>query len=207
MIIIIIIFWKRPKKYKHNCPSPKAFWKFSLFFSSLSFLWNCGGRIVTEIIKVKLIGPLAHPRMQICLRRPISGCWGNQTKGRVNITKGEFSIRPRTKSFSAVWIQGWSECHLVTNVFRSYITTKGGVRDLRVRKKRKTNIYNNSCLRINCLLTNSLAALMWRWCLNNDEATLQLLVGGSRRCEMGQKEIPWTQPTRVWWKWYEEDSI
>ena len=63
---------------------------------------DCGGRLVTKIIKVKLIGPVAHPRMQICPRRLISGCRGNQTKGRVNITKGEFNIRPRTKSFSAI---------------------------------------------------------------------------------------------------------
>ena len=63
--------------------------------------WYCGGRSVTKIIKVKLIGPMAHPRMQICPMRPMSDCKGNQTKGRVNITKGEFSIRPRTQSFSA----------------------------------------------------------------------------------------------------------
>ena len=62
----------------------------------------CGGRLVTKIIKVKLIGPVAYPRMQIYPRRPISDCWGNQTKGRVNIMKGEFSIRLRTKSFSAI---------------------------------------------------------------------------------------------------------
>ena len=63
---------------------------------------SVGGRSVTKIIKVKLIGPMAHPRMQICPRRPMSDCWGNQTKERVNITKGEFNIRPRTKSFSAI---------------------------------------------------------------------------------------------------------
>ena len=63
----------------------------------------------------------------------------------------------------------------------------------RERKRRQTNIYNNSCLRINCLLTNSLAALMWRWYLNSDEAALQLLVGGSRgsrRCRWDRKRSP-----------------
>ena len=58
--------------------------------------------MVAKIIKVKLIGPVAHSKMQICPRRPISGCRDNQMKERENITKGEFSIRPRTKSFSAV---------------------------------------------------------------------------------------------------------
>ena len=60
------------------------------------------GWSVTKIIKVKLIGPVAHPMIQICPRRPILDYRGNQTKGRVNITKGEFSIRPRTKSSSAI---------------------------------------------------------------------------------------------------------
>ena len=43
----------------------------------------------------------------------------------------------------------------------------------RVRKKRQTNIYNYSCLRINCLSTNSLTALMWRWYLNSKEAAVK----------------------------------
>ena len=61
---------------------------------------GCGGRSVTKIIKVKLIGPVAHLRMQTCPSRPILDCRGNQTKGIVNITKGEFSIRPRIQSSS-----------------------------------------------------------------------------------------------------------
>ena len=160
-----------------------AFWPnvFFFFFSFLKkYIWYCGGRSVTKIVKVKLIGPVAHPRMQICPRRPMSDCKGNQTKDRVNITKGKFNIRLRIKSFSIVWVRRWLKCHLVTNVLRSCVTTKGG--GPRVRKRRQTNIYNNSCLRINCLSTNSLAALIWRWCLNSNEAALQLLVGGSRRC-------------------------
>ena len=62
----------------------------------------CGGRLVTKIIKVKLIGPVAHPRMQICPRRPVSDCQSNQMKDRVDIMKSKFNIRPRTKSFLAV---------------------------------------------------------------------------------------------------------
>ena len=62
---------------------------------------NCGGQTVARTIKVKLIGPVAHSRMQICPRRPRLDCKGNHMKGIVNITKGEFSIRPRTQSSSA----------------------------------------------------------------------------------------------------------
>ena len=61
----------------------------------------CEGWSVTKVIKVELIGLVAHLRRQTCPRRPISDWRGNQTRGRVSITKGEFSIRPRTKSFSA----------------------------------------------------------------------------------------------------------
>ena len=102
--------------------------------------YYCGGRSFTEIIKVKLIGPVAHPRMQTCPRRPILDWKCNQTKGRVNITKGEFSIRPRTEPFSAIWVRGRSGCHLVTNVPRSYVTTKGGIRGQRWERE-KANKY------------------------------------------------------------------
>ena len=44
----------------------------------------CGGRLVTKIIKVKLIGTVAHPRTQSCPRRPILDCTGNQMKGGVD---------------------------------------------------------------------------------------------------------------------------
>ena len=36
LMIFFFWFWKQTKKYESNAPSPKAFWKFSLFFSSLS---------------------------------------------------------------------------------------------------------------------------------------------------------------------------
>ena len=48
---------------------------------------------------------------------------------RVSITKGEFSIRPRTKSFSAIFVRGRPERHIVTNTLQNYITTKGGTWD------------------------------------------------------------------------------
>ena len=97
----------------------------------------CRGRSVTKVVKVKLSGPVAHPRMQTCPRRPILDWKCNQTKGRVNITKGEFSIRPRTEPFSAIWDRGQSGRHLVTNVPRSYVTTKGGIRGQRWEREGK----------------------------------------------------------------------
>ena len=92
----------------------------------------CGGRSVTKIIKVKLIGPVAHPRRQTCPRRPISDWRDNQTKGRGNITKDEFSIRLRTKPFSAIRVRGRSGRHPVRNIPRSYVTTQDGIRETKV---------------------------------------------------------------------------
>ena len=37
----------------------------------------CGGQSINRPIKVKIIGPVAHPRMQIRPRRPKSGRKGN----------------------------------------------------------------------------------------------------------------------------------
>ena len=42
--------------------------------------------------------------------------------------------------------------------------------------------------RIKCCLANSLAALIWRWCLNNKQAALQLRVDGSRRGDGEQRK-------------------
>ena len=47
--------------------------------------------------------------------------------------------------------------------------------------RRITNICKSCYLYIKCFPTNSLAALMWRWCLNSKQAALQLVVEGSRR--------------------------
>ena len=63
--------------------------------------------------------------------------------------------------------------------------------------RRITNIYKSCYLHIKCFPANSLAALMWRWYLNSEQAALQLVVEGSGRCEMGQGEAPITQFTRV----------
>ena len=60
-----------------------------------------------------------------------------------------------------------------------------------------TNICKNCYLHIKCFPANSLAALMWRWYLNSEQTTLQLVVEGSGRCEVGQGETPITQFTRV----------
>ena len=74
---------------------------FSQGVEKQDFEGYCGGRSVTRTIKVKLIRPVAHPRMQIYPRRPRSDCKGNHMNRIVNIMKGEFSIRPRTQSSSA----------------------------------------------------------------------------------------------------------
>ena len=92
----------------------------------------CGGRLVTKVIKVKLIEPVAHPRRQTCPKRPILDWKGNQTKGRGNITKGEFSIRLRTKPFSAIRVRWRSGRHPVRNIPRSYVTTQDGIREPKV---------------------------------------------------------------------------
>ena len=66
------------KRQKH---APKREWvwaydvKIHLFFKeskSKILRGYCGGRSVTKVVKVKLSGPVAHPRMQTCPRRPIS---------------------------------------------------------------------------------------------------------------------------------------
>ena len=63
--------------------------------------------------------------------------------------------------------------------------------------RRITNICKSRYLHIKCFPANSLAALMWRWYLNNKQAALQLVVEDSGRCEMGQGEALITQFTRV----------
>ena len=73
--------------------------------------------------------------------------------------------------------------------------------------RRITNICKNCYLHIKCFPTNSLVALMWRWCLNSKQAAIQLVVQGSGRCEMGQGEAPITWFTRVQWEWYENHDI
>ena len=46
--------------------------------------------------------------------------------------KGEFSIRLRTKPFSAIRVRGRSGRHPVTNIPRSYVTTQDGIREPKV---------------------------------------------------------------------------
>ena len=74
-------------------------------------------------------------------------------------------------------------------------------------ERRITNICKSCYLHIKCFLANSLAAVMWRWCLNSKQAVLQLVVEGSGRCEMGQGEAPITWFTRVRWEWYKNHGI
>ena len=70
---------------------------FYLYFQKHIFkVMFCGGQSINRPIKVKIVGPTAHPRMQIRPRRPKSGRKGNHRGGVVNITKIEFRIRPRT---------------------------------------------------------------------------------------------------------------
>ena len=42
---------------------------------------QCGGQSINRPIKVKIVGPAAHPRMQIRPRRPKSGRKGNHRGG------------------------------------------------------------------------------------------------------------------------------
>ena len=55
---------------------------------------------------------------------------------------------------------------------------------------RITNICKSCYLHIKCFPANFLAALMWRWYLNSEQAVLQLVVKGSGWCKMGQEEAP-----------------
>ena len=91
---------------------------------------KCGGQSINRTIRVKIVGLVAHPRMQIRPRRPKSGRKGNHRGGRVvNITKVEFRIRPRTSYSSAVCVRGRSRRGLITIGPRNYVTTEDGITD------------------------------------------------------------------------------
>ena len=167
------------------------------FFSSINER-NCGGLSINRPIKVRIVGPVAYSMMHIRLRRPsqvtsqLAKRGGSQYhKGRVLYSSEDAillgSIRPKT-------IRTRPCCNRISELCHHWRWDNRP----RVRKKRQTNIYNYSCIRINCLSTNSLAVLMWKWCLNSDQATLQLLADDSGRCWMGQEGILRIQPTRVW---------
>ena len=139
----------------------------------------CGGQSINKPIKVKIVGPVAHPRMQIRLRRPKSGRKGNHRgergsqyhESRVPYSSEDTillgSMRPRT-------IRTRSCYNRTSKLYHHWRWDNKP----RVRKKRQTNIYNYNCLRIDYLSTNSLTALMWRWYLNSKEAAVR----SSRRC-------------------------
>ena len=142
----------------------------------------CGDQSINRPIKIRIVGPVAHPRMHIHLRRPKSGHKGNYREGggrryresRVPCSSKDAillgSMRPRKIRTRSCYNRTSELCHHWRWDNRP-----------RVRKKRQTNIYNYSCLRINCLSTNSLAVLMWKWYLNSKETALQLPIGSSRR--------------------------
>ena len=92
---------------------------------------NCGGQSINRPIKIRIVGPVAHLRMQIRLRRPKSGRKGNYPGGVVNITKVELSIRPRTPYSSTVCVRGRSGCSLVAIGPRNYVTTEDRITDQR----------------------------------------------------------------------------
>ena len=74
-------------------------------------------------------------------------------------------------------------------------------------ERRITNIYKSCYLHIKYFPANSLAALMWRWCLNSK---ISSLTAGGRRfkeCEMGQEKTPITWLTCVQGEGYENDGI
>ena len=142
----------------------------------------CGGQSINRPIKVRIVGSVAHPRMRIRPRRPKSGHKGNCREGGGS----QYHESRVPCSFEDAILLG--SMRLRTIRTRSCYNRTSELcyhwrwdNKPRVRKKRQTNIYNYNCLRINCLSTNSLAALMWKWYLNSKEAALQLPIGSSRR--------------------------
>ena len=91
-------------------------------------VYACGGQPINRPIKVRIVGPVAHPRMHIRPRRP-SQVIRVITEGGVvvNITKVEFRVRPRTPYSSAVCIRGRSGRGLVITGPWNYITTEDGI--------------------------------------------------------------------------------
>ena len=141
-----------------------------------------GGQSINRPIKVRIVGPTAYPRMHIRLRRPSQvirrlpkGGGSQYHESRVPYSTEDTillgSVRPRTIKTRSCYNRTSELCHHWRWDNRP-----------RVRKKRQINIYNYSCLCINYLSTNSLAALMWRWYLNSKEAAFQLPIRSSRRC-------------------------
>ena len=96
---------------------------------------------------------------------------------------------------TSVW-GGYRHSPPLNIIYKGYSKTEGWVNRDKGWGWRITNISGSCYLHIKCFPTNSLASLMWRWCLNSKQATLQLIVEGSRRCEIGQKNSP--QLTHTW---------
>ena len=90
----------------------------------------CGDQSINRPIKVRIVGPVAHPRMHIRPRRPKSGHKGNYREGGVdNIAKVEFRVRPKMPYSSAVCVRGRSGHGFVITGPRSYVTTEDGITD------------------------------------------------------------------------------
>ena len=108
--------------------------------------------------------------------------------------RGEKSPRNHYPKWFETFLSSWIlfQGNLMTG---SQILDKGWGR-------RITNIVKNCYLHIKCPIAKSLAALMWKWYLNNKQAALQLVVEGSGSYEMGQGEAPRKKFTRVWYGWY-----
>ena len=102
-----------------------------LFFnhSFYGFNYSCGGHSINRPIKVRIVGPVAHPRRHIRPRRP-SQVIGQLPRGVVvNITRIEFCIRPRTPYSSAVCVRGRSGRGFVATGPQNYVTTEDRITD------------------------------------------------------------------------------
>ena len=110
------------------------------------------------------------------------------------IYRGEKSPRNLYPKWFETFLSSWI-------LFQGNLMTGSQILDKRW-GRRITNIFKNCYLHIKFPLAKSLAALMWKWYLNNKQAALQLVVEGSGRCGMGQGEAPRKKFTRVWYEWY-----
>ena len=88
-----------------------------------------GGHSINRPIKVRIVGPVAHPRMHIRPRRP-SQVIRQLPRGMVvNITRVEFCIRPMMPYSSAIRVRGRSGRGLVATRPQNYVTTEDRITD------------------------------------------------------------------------------
>ena len=166
--------------------------------------WGMWGPVISEVL-LRLYGLGLWPN------DPIWGClqvrgWSVKVVTEISLKEElkviyESQIYPRWKSPWNLYPR-WFETFLSSWIlFQGNLMIGSRILD-KGWGRRITNIYESCYLHIKCFPTNSLAALMWRWYMNSEQTTLQLIVESSGRCEMGQGEAPRTKFTCVWYRWY-----